>query len=282
MTLLAAAAAAQTYKPEELLVLIVGGSADSISADEKAVVNRLNQLRGEYGMKQLRMGTMHFDRPKEAVYLRDVLGIRETDVVSVSLVLLDNRTGRPVRNLYTISRVSRQAIDAAEDELLRQWSELSGVPLPSSLRPTGPGVPVTRPTATPTKRPTSAPPRTPVPTGEVLTHEGVLGIAKEAERSSAALWEQVRNRPMRDDGQDKLLRQALLGLVERTRLLRIALEEGIVNPSNRFQGVLQSTREFEQSGPTYYLPVELRQQVPGFMKILRRVEQAYYQLNPHG
>ncbi len=285
-------AALANYSPDELLILIVGPSARKISRDEQAIVNRLNKLRSELGMRRLRMGTMHMDRPREARFLKKVLGITEHDVVSVSVILLDAKTQRPLKNLYTLRRVTPQAIDYVQNQILDQWSRLSGIALPEDLthhRPDTYHGNKTSTTSYQNEIPSHAQPNPPasshhnipyVAPQEILTSEGILAITKQAEQLTATMWQKVRNSPLRQDGQDRRVRQHLLGLREKIRLLRIALEEGRSNPKRRFEMVLDEVESFKNSDPQYFLPIPQRKKVPELLAAYRKIAQAYYQLNP--
>ena len=253
-------AAAQTT-PDKLLVLIIGPSGDKIAPAEQGVVERLNQLRGEAGLTQLQMGTMHFDRPPEAEFCQRVLGVRKSDLVAVTLVQLDAQ-GQPQRALYTIPKVTPAAIDQAHQEILEQWSNISGVALPAAA--TRPDTHINRPPS------------------QVYTPEGILNLARVVEQQTSAIWNDLRNQPMRSDGRDTAVRQTLLGLVESSRNLRVALEEGISNPKNRFEEVFAARDAWMVAEPQYYLPVDQRRHVEPLQSLFIQLEEAYTQLNQQG
>lgn len=252
-------AGAQAVKPQQLLVLIVGPSGDRIAPEENQVVERLNRLRSEAGLTQLQMGTMHWDRPAEARFVRDTLGVDRNDLVAVALVQLDSQ-GRPHKPLHVERKVTAARIDAAQEQVLRRWSQLSGVSLPMAV-----SAPVVVPR--------------PVPGAEVMTSEGILNVARQTETLANQLWEDLRNRPLRDDRKDVALRSALFGLVEHSRLLRIAMEEGLVNPVERFQRTLRSGDDLKAGEPQYYLPVDLRGREKPLFQSLEQLRRAYAQLN---
>ncbi len=250
-----AQAAQGTLSPDKLLVLIVGPSSTRIHPDESQVVQRLNQLRGQNGLDQMQLATIHFDQPAQAKLCRQKLGIQSTDLVAVSLVELD-ANGNPKRSLYTVPRVTGATLDQLQGTLT-QWSRFSGVPMRSPTL--SDGLPVR---------------------DETMTAEGILATAARLESLTQALWEQVRNEPLRDDQSDRAVRRALLGLAENSRLLRHALEQGNVNPRDQFQLVMANAREWTSSEPQLTLPVRFRGQVPSINEALSGVKQAWLQLNP--
>ncbi len=257
------ALAAPAIGPEKLLILIVGPSSTTIHPTESGVVERLNQLRAESNLYQLQMGTMHFDQPQEAKFCRQVLGIQEQDLVAVSLVELDSQ-GQMARSLYTVPKVTPQAIDQAQKEVLTQWSELSGV----ATRTVG----EIRPPSTPASKYFREP-------REVYTPEGVLNLARQTEAEAARLWAELRNAPLRSDGQDKQVRVALAALPDRAGNLKVALEEGLSNPKNRFVELFQGRQQFHEAEPQYFLPVPMRRSYSTLDDLIDRLQEAYTQLN---
>lgn len=250
-------AAPAPVDPARLMVLIVGPTSDPISPEEEDVVRRLNSLRRENALDQLQLGTMHWDQPAQAQLARTKLGIQRADLVAVALVELDARKV-PYKTLYKVPRVTPESLDAAM-EALRKWSRMTGLAL-DNVSPTVGGEP---------------PPRQ-----EAMTFEGILNTARRLESLSSTLWDRIRNEPLRSDGSDKAMRKALLGLAENSRLLRNALEQGRVNPTEYFQMTLASGDDFKRTEPQYTLPVAYRPSVPQIMEALAGIRQAYRQLNP--
>lgn len=139
---LAAPGWSQTLRPEQLMVMVVGASAQKPDADEQAIVARLKQLKGQQpALAGLKMATMHFDRPKEAELGKKLLGLKATDLPCLCLVQLDAKGQRPVRNLYSMPRVTRSTLDQVES-VTQQWAFSAGtantaeVPTFPTARPT--------------------------------------------------------------------------------------------------------------------------------------------------
>lgn len=114
----------QTLRPDQLMVLVVGASASQPDPDQQAVVARLQQLRQDPAWRNLQMGTMHFDRPREAAHAQNTLGVRREDLPALVLAQIDDQQ-TPVRKLYAIPRVTRNTLDQV-DAMAQQWSFRSG------------------------------------------------------------------------------------------------------------------------------------------------------------
>jgi hypothetical protein len=137
---------AQSFRPEQLMVLVIGASAARPDPDETAVVQRLQQLRQQSNLRQLKMASMHFDRPKEAQFAQTVLGVRKTDLPCLVLVQLDKAQKVPVRSLYSMPRVTRQSLQQV-DQLAAQWSATAGLAPSSGMPPLSTRTPGTQPGA---------------------------------------------------------------------------------------------------------------------------------------
>lgn len=271
LLLSAAAWAAPSVKPENMTVLVIGPSSDRIDPDEQQVVARLVELRRQFGLeKKLIMGTMHFDRPREAQLAKSVLGIQETDLVCLTLVQLDAKKKMPVRRLYSIPRVTRASLDQVE-RMVQTWASMGGVSTGSM-----PGLPIpTRSTGV-----WQPDPNRPRIRGQVYSTDGMLNTVKRAEFLAASLYDGVKNQPLRRDRSDQTSRQELLGVVEQTRNVRIAFEEGRGNPKDRLEWALRARDNFRRTQPELSLPLIVRSQVPQLMEALDQLEAIYFQLNP--
>lgn len=275
---LALPASAQGSIPyQKLLLLIAGPSGDRISPTEQGVVSYLNNLRGEYGLSEIQMGTMHFDRPKEAKLLKSSLGLNPSRGVSLALVQLSDK-GLPVRTLYKQENVTAASLQAQQSELLAKWSELSGEALPPELglNPTPPqqGVPPTNPNPPSTNPDNSSAQRK---IDQVYSFEGVRSVVTELNDSLSSVWEHFKNAPMRDDRLDVPLRKSTLGLLEASVNLRRAHEEGVLYPFPQLEAVRRAGREWKLAEPQFYLPVEDRSAVSGILHLLDQVETIEYQ-----
>lgn len=251
---LPARAASGELSPERLMVLVVGPTSQPIHPDEGDAVQRLNLLRRQNGLDRMKLATMHWDQPQQARFCRDRLGLQRTDLVAVTLVELD-ASGAPRRALYTVPRVTARDLDRLQGTITK-WSQVSGVPL--GLPPGEDDAPVR---------------------AERMTAEGIMATARRLDSLTAALWEGVRNEPLRRDQADRSARRALLGLAENSRLLRQALEQGQVFPRDQFALVLASSREWKASEPQFTLPVRYRVQVPPIDEALAGIRQAWNQLS---
>jgi hypothetical protein len=127
--LVAAGAWAQNLRPEQTMVMLIGQSADRPSADQQAVLQRLKALRQQPAFKQLKIGMMHFDRPAEAKFARQVLGIDASQLPCLCLVQLDSKMQRPVKNLYAMPRVTRAQLEQVE-QMAQVWAQTASQHLP--------------------------------------------------------------------------------------------------------------------------------------------------------
>lgn len=128
-------ALALALRPEQMMILVIGPSADNPDADQVAVVDRLQALRQDPAWRQLQMGTMHFDRPREAEFARKVLGIQRHDLPCLVLVQL-NEKRVPARKLYALPRVTRRSLEQV-DSMAQNWAARAG--LASTANPGGNG-----------------------------------------------------------------------------------------------------------------------------------------------
>ncbi|MBS2037227.1 hypothetical protein JST97_19725 [bacterium] len=116
---------AQNLRPEQMMVLLIGNSASNPSADQAAALARLKALRQQPSFRQLKIGTMHFDRPAEARFASQVLGVDRSQLPCLCLVQLDSQLQRPVRKLYSMPRVTRQQLEQVE-AMGRMWAQTAG------------------------------------------------------------------------------------------------------------------------------------------------------------
>lgn len=121
---LSLAGLAQQYRPEQLMILVIGARSDGSDPDQTAVVDRLRALRGQPGLGELKMATMHFDRPREAEFAQKVLGIRPHDLPCLCLVQLDGALEVPTRKLYAIPRITRDSLRQAEG-MTQYWTSVA-------------------------------------------------------------------------------------------------------------------------------------------------------------
>lgn len=121
---LSLAGLAQQYRPEQLMILVIGARSDGSDPDQAAVVERLRELRGQPGLGELKMATMHFDRPREAEFAQKVLGIRPHDLPCLLLVQLDGALEVPTRKLYAIPRITRDSLRQAEG-MTQYWTSVA-------------------------------------------------------------------------------------------------------------------------------------------------------------
>ena len=125
---------AQNLRPEQMMVLLIGASANKPSADQQAVLARLKALRQQPAFRQLKIGTMHYDRPTEARFAAQVLGVERSQLPCLCLVQLDNQLQRPVRKLYAMPRITRQQLEQVE-AMGRMWAQSAGgLSLPQMAR----------------------------------------------------------------------------------------------------------------------------------------------------
>jgi hypothetical protein len=264
---------AQSIPSQRLLLLIAGPSGDRISPTEQHVVAYLNRLRGEYGLYDLQMGTMHFDRPREASILTGPLGFSPNAGVTVGLVQLSEQ-GMPVQTIYKAENVTEATLEQEHRYLLSRWSELSSKPIPDALRDVA---------ANPNTNPnnnggnSTAPPPSQPATEEVYTFEGIRTVVTSLQHKTSDLWNDLRNQPSRDDRMDVPVRTATLALLEATTNLKTANESGIIFPIEQLQAVRVAGREWKLTEPQYYLPPHLRTNVGPVLELIQMVEAIEYQ-----
>ncbi|MBX3169953.1 MAG: hypothetical protein KF760_21290 [Candidatus Eremiobacteraeota bacterium] len=125
---------AQNLRPEQMMVLLIGSSTNHPTPDQQAALARLKALRQQQTFRQLKIGTMHFDRPAEARFATQVLGVDRSQLPCLCLVQLDSQLQRPVRKLYSIPRVTRQQLEQVE-AMGRMWAQSAGgLSLPPTAR----------------------------------------------------------------------------------------------------------------------------------------------------
>lgn len=259
-----------------MLLLVAGPSGERISELEQKVVSYLNNLRGEHSLYNLQMGTMHFDRPREAAILADPLGISADDGITVALVQLSPR-GLPEKTLHRLPGTSVENLASAHRGLLQKWSQLSLQPLPAELA--GPAL------RTPPDKPPELPPSTDEPVGsperpdskEIYSFEGIRTVVKALHGDTDALWKDLKGQSFRDDRLDVPVREATLGLTEAALNLLQAHHRGVVYPVKELEAVRVAGRQWRLTEPSLYLPVELRQRVNPILKRLKQVEAIEYQ-----
>ena len=284
---------------QQLLLLVAGPSGDRIDPREKAVVDYLNGLRGNYNFSQLQMGTMHYDRPQEAALLKNTLGFSPQKGVTVGLVQLSDK-GLPVRTLYKLEGATQASLMAAQNELLSRWSKTTGQPLPQELRPAGSvGGPTSQGGPVAANPPNTNPPRSnppatnspnPNPSAsipswmpnigrprEVYTFEGIQYVVFGIDDRVGGMWKGLANAPARSDGNDARLREQTRALAEATQALRAAHMQGIIYPFDQLAAVARIGRAWLASEPQYYLPVPLRSNVAPMETLLLQVEEIYVQ-----
>ncbi len=250
----------------KLLLLVAGPSGDRIDPQEKAVVDHLNGLRKEYDFSQLQMGTMHYDRPQEAALLTQVLGFSPQKGITVGLVQLSDQ-GIPTRTLYKVESVNQTKLLAAQNDLLSRWSHTTGQPLPVELRPKVSTPPTSPPVAQP------QPQNQPVTGGTIYTEEGIRYVIGTLDDEVAAMWAQLRNAPLREDGNDVTLREETKALSEATAALRAKSQSGVILPLEEVLAVARAGRAWTAAEPQYFLPVPLRQEVKLLTELLRMIDE---------
>ena len=270
---------AQPANLSEYMLLVIGPNSKKIDPVETAVVKRLQVIRQQANYRSLAMATMHFDRPQEAAYATKMLGIRKEDLVCVCLARTDPRTKQPVQRVYALSQVTPENLVFLENTL--QTLTKTSLKIPTANQTPGPNA-----LPSPNQNPdlnsgwTPEPGRAPLRGGQVYSWEGILSIARQSEQLSASMWETTKNQPTRADMSDNPCRQALLGVAESTRLLRIAAEEGQINPKERLQRVLRNRDMLRRAEPQYFLPPAVRPSIGQLLESLDQVERIYWQLNP--
>ncbi|MBX3168647.1 MAG: hypothetical protein KF760_14625 [Candidatus Eremiobacteraeota bacterium] len=129
LSLLSLALCAPSYRPGQLMLLVIGRSAGRPDADQQALLQRVQALRTSPGLNTLKVATMHFDRPREAAFARQVLGVSAQQLPCVCLVELDAAEVRPVRSLYSWPSVTGARL-AEVDRMADMWSQLANAPVP--------------------------------------------------------------------------------------------------------------------------------------------------------
>lgn len=129
LALLSLAYCAPAYRPGQLMLLVIGRSASAPDPDQQALLERVQALRTAPGLNQLKVATMHFDRPREAAFARQVLGVTARQLPAVCLVELDAPELRPVRTLYCWPSVTGQRL-AEVDKMADTWAQMANAPLP--------------------------------------------------------------------------------------------------------------------------------------------------------
>jgi len=120
---------AQSLKPEQMMVLLVGSSANNPTPDQQAVLARLKALRSQPAFRQLKIGTMHFDRQAEARFAKQVLGIDASQLPCLCLVQLDSQQKRPIKKLYAMPNITRNQLEQVE-QMAQVWSQTASQHLP--------------------------------------------------------------------------------------------------------------------------------------------------------
>jgi hypothetical protein len=115
----------QNLRPEQMMLLLIGNSASNPSPDQQAALARLKALRQQPSFRALKIGTMHYDRPAEARFASQVLGVDRSQLPCLCLVQLDSQLQRPVRKLYAMPRITRQQLDQVE-AMGRMWAQSAG------------------------------------------------------------------------------------------------------------------------------------------------------------
>ncbi len=268
---------------QQMLLLIAGPSGDRIDPQEQRVVEHLNGLRGTYNFTELQMGTMHYDRPSEAAVLTKTLGFSPGKGITVGLVQLSDQ-GLPIRTVYKLEQVTQASLLAAQNDLLTRWSRATGQTLPADLRPAGSNArpqatssnppTVANPPAATTQQPWLAPNTEPT---KAYTFDEVQSVTKALATRTATVWDNVRNAPLRSDGNDLAVREQTKTLYDAARNLRAAAERGVIYPLNELAAVSQIGRAWHETDPQYYLPVPLRSEVEPILDLLRQAEEIHTQ-----
>jgi hypothetical protein len=266
---------AQSVPAQRLLLLIAGPSGDRISPTEQNVVSYMNRLRGEYGLYDLQMGTMHFDRAQEASILTGPLGFSPRAGVTVGLVQLSEQ-GIPIRTIYKAENVTEASLESEHRNLLGRWSELSDKPLPQALA-SSVSTTSNPPASIPDQTTSTTPPPNPPAEAVVFTFEGIRKVATTLQQQTSDLWLDFRNQPSRDDRMDVPVRTATLDLLEATTNLKTANESGIIFPLEQLKAVRLAGQKWKLTEPQYYLPPHLRAHVDPLLELIEMVEAIEYQ-----
>lgn len=129
--LLAFNVSAQTLRPEQMMVLLIGQSAANPTPDQDAVLARLKSLRQQPAFRQLKIGMMHFDRPAEAKFATQVLGVDSSQLPCLCLVQLDSKLKRPVKKLYAMPRITRAQLEQVE-QMAQVWAQTASKQFPQA------------------------------------------------------------------------------------------------------------------------------------------------------
>ena len=164
--LVAGQALAQDLNPEQVMILLISPSAARPTADQKAALQRLQALRQQPAFSRVKIGTMHFDRPAEAQFATNVLGVDKSQLPCLALVQLDSAQQRPIKKLYAIPRVTRQQLDQVE-QMGKVWAQTAGLSLVA-------------PTATNTKDQILASQSIPV-NGSLISSNGLYALGLQAD-----------------------------------------------------------------------------------------------------
>ncbi len=177
----------QSFDADHLMLLVIGSSASRPDVHQKALLQRVQRLRNDPAWSELKVGTMHFDRPREARFAQQVLGVHRSMLPAVALVQLDEQGRNPIRSLQVWSGLRQERLSQIE-AIAEEWSRAAGNPLPlftpiaEALSTPGPGLSIAQPVSPPTAPPTPPPPVSPpaarprdrvwagvsLPTGSVL------------------------------------------------------------------------------------------------------------------
>lgn len=278
---------AQNVPYQRLLLLVAGPSGDRIDPTEQQVVSYLNQLRGQYNLYNLQMGTMHYDRPQERRLLTQVLGFRPAAGVTVGLVQLSEQ-GYPQQTLYKSESVTPSTLKAQQRELMGKWSQLTGESVPPELRSaTSAGTPpqMTPPSdlggppemTPPSDNGTSSEPVAPPQSGEVYSFEGIRTVVTSLQQKTTSVWDDLKNKPLREDRMDVPVREATVALKQASDQLFQAHKRGVVYPLDLLEQVRARGRDWKHTDPRVYLPVELRSEVQPILNLLEQIEAIEYQ-----
>ena len=122
-------ASPQTFEPGQLMLLVIGRSAAPPDPDQVILLEHVQALRNSPGLTELQVATMHFDRPREASFARQVLGVSAEQLPCVCLVQLDSAGQRPLRSLYCWPQVTGAKL-AQVDQMADTWARMASQPLP--------------------------------------------------------------------------------------------------------------------------------------------------------
>lgn len=115
--------------PNRLMLLVIGKSAAHPDADQMAVLRRVQGLRANPALQKLQVATMHFDRPREARFAQQYLGVNKAMLPCVVLVQMDEAGQRPQKTLQTWSNLTAERLEQIES-MGEAWAQMAGQPLP--------------------------------------------------------------------------------------------------------------------------------------------------------